>query len=93
MAKYLWSWDRPIPSGQRARNLPIYLVEVILNAREEIVAVSRHTWSSPVSLDNGVVARVEFKDDQVADIGVHFMGNIFMRSLLGTNFDCVCSRG
>lgn len=89
IAKYLCSWNRPIPSGQHSRNLSIYLVEVILDAGKEIVAIGWHTWSPPVSLDNGVVARVELKDDQVTDLGVHFMGNVFMRSLLGTNFDCV----
>lgn len=64
----------------------IFLKGVELSGIEDF-SCSRHTRCHKVRLDDGVVARVELEDDDIADGGGDVVRRVLMRVFFWTYFD------
>lgn len=75
----------------RTDELTIVLVESVKNPRIEVGTTRRIATGRPiVCLYDRVVCRVEFKDNNIANIGREIMRNVGMRTRIRSDLDCMC---
>lgn len=59
---------------------------------EEIITTGGDTRGAKVRLDNGMIARIEFKENDISDVGLDGVGRVLMGILFGTDGDGMGSR-